>query len=297
MPIVHPKHMTLNNQDQPVDAQTPQHRGFSVRGLPAFNDNYIWIVVATNGSGQGHGIAIVDPGDAAPVIDYCRRHGLVPDQIWLTHHHADHTGGVAELRDWVGRQFAGHELVVYGPAIEQIPGVTHLLDGDMHFSLGDMPLEVLSVPGHTRGHLAYLVGAPSEVPALFCGDTLFGLGCGRLFEGTALQMFKSLARIAALPPETRIYCAHEYTLLNLPFALAVDPHNAELQARAERIRQRCALGEATVPLMLSDELLTNPFLRSDQSALHEAAMLPAGASPLEVFTRLRQMRDTFKASH
>lgn len=289
--------MTLNTQDRPVDTQTLQHPGFSVRGLPAFNDNYIWIVATTQSSGLPSGVAVVDPGDAAPVIDYCRRHGLVPEQIWLTHHHSDHTGGVAELRDWVGRQFAGHELVVYGPAIEQIPGVTNPLDGDAHFSLGDMPVEVLSVPGHTRGHLAYRVGASLEAPALFCGDVLFGLGCGRLFEGTAAQMFESLARIAALPPTTRIYCAHEYTLLNLPFALAVDPDNAELQTRAETIRQRRAHGEPTVPLMLSEELLTNPFLRSDQPALREAAMLPPDAEPVDVFTRLRQMRDTFKASH
>ena len=287
--------MTLNTQDWPVDTQTLQNPGFSVLGLPAFNDNYIWIVAATHSSGQPPSVAIVDPGDAAPVIDYCRRHGQVPDQIWLTHHHADHTGGVAELRAWVARQFVGQELQVYGPAIEQIPGVTHPLDGDTHFRLGDMPVEVLSVPGHTRGHLAYLVGAPSEAPALFCGDTLFGLGCGRLFEGTALQILESLARIAVLPPETRIYCAHEYTLLNLPFALAVDSSNSALQSRAQTIRQRLAHGEPTVPMTLSDELMTNPFLRSDQTALRDAAMLPDGASPLEVFTRLRQMRDTFKA--
>lgn len=271
---------------------TQEHGGFSVIGLPAFNDNYIWLVRTAAGTGM----AVVDPGDAAPVIEYCRRHGLLPEQIWLTHHHADHMGGVADLRDWVVSR--GGMLTVYGPDAEAIPGVTNPLHGGESLELAEgVSVSVLSVPGHTRGHLAYFVPASSEStpPALFCGDVLFGLGCGRLFEGTAAQMYDSLQQIGRLPPETRVYCAHEYTLLNLPFALAVDAGNAALQARAERIRQRRRAGEATVPFVVAEELATNPFLRCDQSALAQSAMTAVGAAPVEVFTNLRRMRDTFKA--
>jgi hydroxyacylglutathione hydrolase len=271
----------------------PAPGAFEVLGLPAFNDNYIWLIR----SPQMQGVIVVDPGDAAPVIDACRREGMLPDQIWLTHHHADHTGGVADISAWVTQQ--GGALTVIGPAPESIPGVTQAVEGGETWTIGSgLQVRVLSVPGHTRGHLAYLVEAPAaaEAPALFCGDVLFGMGCGRLFEGTAAQMAASLAQIRALPPHTRIYCAHEYTLMNLPFALAVDPANALLQERGAEIRRKRQAGEATVPLTLAVECATNPFLRCDQPALREAAMLPADATPVEVFTRLRQMRDTFKAS-
>lgn len=267
------------------------HGVFSVTGLPAFNDNYIWVIqTATN----AQCVAVVDPGDAAPVMDYCRRHGCLPEKVWLTHHHADHTGGVAELSAWVKAQ--GGELSVYGPSMETIPDVTHPLGGGECFHFGDLTIGVLSLPGHTWGHLAYVVNDADQKmpPALFCGDVLFGLGCGRLFEGTAAQMAASLEQIRRLPQNTQIYCAHEYTALNLPFALAVDPGNAALQARAASIRARRQAGEATVPLTLAEECATNPFLRCEQPALAAAAMVPEGASPVDVFTRLRQMRDTFK---
>ena len=273
------------------------HQAFKVTGLPAFNDNYIWIVAASTQKKPGQAVAVVDPGDAAPVIDYCRRQGVLPEQIWLTHHHADHTGGVAELCDWVVRQSSGVPPVVSGPAAEEIPGVTRPLCGGETLMLDDVGVQVLPVPGHTRGHLAYFVPSTDAISAaaLFCGDALFGLGCGRLFEGTAAQMYESLGRIRALPAETRVYCAHEYTLLNLPFALAVDPDNAALRLRAETIRRLRQNGEPTVPLTLAEECATNPFLRSDQDALRVSAMVADGASPVEVFTRLRQMRDSFKA--
>ena len=269
------------------------HGAFYVTGLPAFNDNYVWLVQT---QADALRVVVVDPGDAAPVIDYCRDHGCLPEQIWLTHHHADHAGGVAELCAWMRGH--GRELVVYGPGVESIPGVTHPLQGGESFALNPaVTVHVLSLPGHTRGHLAYVLSSSdrAQPTALFCGDVLFGLGCGRLFEGTAAQMAASLEQIRQLPPATRIYCAHEYTALNLPFALAVDPENAALQARAVSIRQRRQAGEATVPLTLAEECATNPFLRCEQPALAAAAMLPEGANPLDVFTRLRQMRDTYKA--
>lgn len=280
-----------------ISAPTCDHASFSVIGLPAFNDNYIWVLHTHDVGTERPDIVVVDPGDAEPVIAYCRRQGVIPTQIWLTHHHADHMGGVIELRDWVAGR--GGSLAVHGPAAEAIPGVTKPLHGGECLSLGEgLGVTVMSVPGHTRGHLAYYVSAPTDAmpPALFCGDTLFGLGCGRLFEGTAAQMFESLKQIAQLPTETRVYCAHEYTLLNLPFALAVDRDNVALAARAEKVRQQRRAGEATVPFTLAEELATNPFLRCDQSALRQSAMVADGAPAVEVFTNLRRMRDTFKVS-
>lgn len=275
---------------------TTEHPGFSVMGLPAFNDNYIWVVKTDSGDAGAQKIAVVDPGDAAPVIDLCRRHGLTPSQIWLTHHHADHVGGVAELVDWVERQAPGEAITIYGPAVEEISCVNQALEGGERFQLGGIPVEVRSVPGHTRGHLAYLAGGASGAPALFSGDLLFGLGCGRLFEGTAAQMYTSLSELRALPMHTRVYCAHEYTLLNLPFALAVDPQNPTLAERGAAIRRLRQAGEPTVPLTLGEECETNPFLRSDQTALRASAVVADDASAVDVFARLRQMRDTFKAS-
>lgn len=275
-----------------------EHGGFFVTGLPAFNDNFIWIIQtrATDAASQ---TVVVDPGDAGPVIDYCLRQGLVPDQIWLTHHHGDHCGGVADLVAW-SKSLAkdrGTPLQVLGPAGESIPGVTLALDGHEKLAMGnDLVVQVLSLPGHTRAHLGYLIEPSVRVapPALFCGDVLFGLGCGRLFEGTAAQMAASLDQIRQLPADTRIYCAHEYTAMNLPFALAVDPDNTVLKGRAQEIMQRRQKGEATVPLLLSEELTTNPFLRCGEPALREAAMLPESAAPVEVFAQLREMRNTFK---
>lgn len=277
---------------QPVEMD---HGGFVVTGLPSFNDNFIWVIQtrATDATAQ---TVVVDPGDAGPVIDYCVRQARVPDQIWLTHHHADHSGGVAELVAWAKTQ--GTLLQVLGPAGESIPGVTRALDGSEKLAMGnDLVVRVLSLPGHTRAHLGYLIEPSVSIapPALFCGDVLFGLGCGRLFEGTAAQMAASLDQIRSLPADTRIYCAHEYTAMNLPFALAVDPDNTVLKGRAQEIMQRRQKGDGTVPLLLSEELTTNPFLRCDEPALREAAMLPESASPVEVFARLREMRNTFKS--
>lgn len=280
---------------QPVKTD---HGGFVVTGLPAFSDNFIWVIQSVTSEAKPQTV-VVDPGDAVPVIHYCEQRGLVPDQIWLTHHHADHSAGVGELLTWA--EARGTALQVLGPAGESIPGVTRPLMGGESFAMGDrLVVQVLSLPGHTRAHLGYFIDSSVNFspPAIFCGDVLFGLGCGRLFEGTPSQMLASLDQIQRLPDETRIYCAHEYTAMNLPFAEAVDPDNPALQLRGRQIGIRRQRSEATVPLLLAEERATNPFLRCQELALAEAAMVEsgeAGADRLAVFTRLRQMRDTFKA--
>lgn len=296
----------MNNAQEQSGIIQSHHGSVDVIGLPAFNDNVIWLLRPhRNGDMHGLPVSIVDPGDASPVVDYCRRNGLIPTEILLTHHHADHTGGVSELLEWMQVQHPGRVVRVLGPAIESISGVTHSLQGGELLQLGcGVVVSVLSVPGHTRGHLAYYLdkSAALKPPALFSGDLLFGLGCGRLFEGTAAQMHAALLAVSALPDNTRIYCAHEYTLLNLPFALHVDPHNTLLKIRAEEIRALRQAGCPTLPLELAVEKATNPFLRADvadvSSAVCSAAPVMAQDSgqALDVFTRLRAMRDTFKAS-
>ncbi len=247
----------------------------------AFEDNYIWLV-ARPGS---HGVIIVDPGDASPVLERIATDGLKPCAIFVTHHHGDHTGGVTELADHFG-------LPVYGPAHERIPGLTHpVREGDrILLQEPGLEFEVLDTPGHTRGHVCY-VGHGT----LFCGDTLFTAGCGRLFEGTAEQMHRSLEKIAALPDETLVYCAHEYTLANLGFARVAEPHNRDVAARqveAERLR---ATGLPTVPSTLALEKRTNPFLRTMVPELIGAAEAFTGG-PLrtgaEVFGAVRHWKDT-----
>ena len=276
------------------------HQALNVVAIPAFDDNVIWLIKPVlDGGDLGAAICVVDPGDAAPVIDYCKRHQLVPETILLTHHHADHTGGVADIVAWVQQIRPECDVRVYGPAAEGIPGVNHALAGGERISLvGGLDSHVLAVAGHTRCHLAYFFDESSgcRPPALFSGDLIFGLGCGRLFEGTADQMHAALGKVSSLDSATRIYCAHEYTALNLPFALKVDPGNADLIKRAERIRALRLAGESTLPLLLSEELATNPFLRADQQALKEAACFADDAAPNDVFAALRKMRDHFKST-
>lgn len=251
--------------------------------VKAFTDNFIWLI-----AGARDAVA-VDPGEAAPLLAELKTRQLSLKAVLITHHHDDHSGGLPELQ----QVFPG--LRVYGAAAEaeSITGLTHPLQGGevLDFPEVGARFRVIPVPGHTRGHLAYLAGE-----ALFCGDTLFGCGCGRLFEGTPAQMAASLDTLAALPATTRVYCAHEYTALNLPFALQVDPDNVELQARARRVAEQLARGEGTVPLSLGEELATNPFLRCREPALIAAAGLTAGQlDPVSVFTALRAQRDVFRA--
>jgi len=238
------------------------------------------------GADEHRRVAIVDPGDAAPVLDAIARDQLEPCAILATHHHGDHVGGVAEL---VSR----FDIPVYGPAHEAIPSRTAALSEGDPVVLPDLParFEVLDVPGHTAGHIAYFGEG-----MLFIGDTLFLCGCGRLFEGTAAQMFNSLAKIIRLPGQTRIYCAHEYTLANLRFALTVEPDNKQLQQRHAECSRLRETGMPTVPGMLSDELETNPFLRVTVPAIQAAADRHAGSTcptPVDVFAAIRRWKDNF----
>ncbi len=250
---------------------------FEISLIPAFKDNYIWLLR------RGRQAFVVDPGDAAPVLQRLATDDLELAGILITHHHADHQGGIGGL-------LAHRACDVFAPAEESITGRTHPLRGGERLELLGVAVEVLAVPGHTLGHLAYL--APG---ALFCGDTLFGAGCGRLFEGTPAQMSASLERIAALPDATRIYCAHEYTQMNLPFAQAVEPDNPDIAARIQRVAAARAAGQATVPLTLGEERLSNPFLRCREPAVIASAQANGArdASPVEVFAALRAWRNVF----
>jgi len=255
--------------------------------VSAFRDNYIWLLH------RGGRAAIVDPGDAVPVEAALSDLGLELDAIVLTHHHPDHTGGVIALRD----ARPNHQLAIYGPQKESIPGVTHpMTDGASMTVAGiDLPCVVIEVAGHTRGHIAYYA---EEMGGryLFCGDTLFGCGCGRLFEGTAEQMQHSLARLAGLPGDTLCYCGHEYTMSNIRFALAVDPENKNLQERSVRDQKKRDADLPTVPFTMAQECATNPFLRWDAQAVREAAHRKnpeATTRPADIFGAIRAWKDRF----
>lgn len=252
-----------------------------VRRVYAFDDNYIWLI----GCKDNAHVAIVDPGDADPVISRLDQDNLKPVAILLTHHHGDHTGGVAELVE-------RYRIPVYGPAHERIPALTRPVSEGDCVSLNECGLSfnVLDTPGHTRGHVCY-VGHN----ALFCGDTLFTAGCGRLFEGTPDQMYASLEKLRALPDETVVYCAHEYTQANLAFAVVAEPQNTATRERLEDVRRLRAARQDTVPALLGLEKQTNPFLRSHIPELIRAAEAFAGkplATPAEVFATVRRWKDS-----
>jgi hydroxyacylglutathione hydrolase len=256
-----------------------------ILGLHAFDDNYIWLL-----RGQGC-VAVVDPGDAAPVLDYLEQSGDRLCAILTTHHHGDHVGGLAEI-------LARFPVPVFGPELENIPGVSHPLTGGEHIELPELALhlDIIAVPGHTRGHIAYYGPSIDTDGAVFCGDTLFGAGCGRLFEGTPAQMHESLAKLAVLPAPTLVYCAHEYTQSNLRFALAVEPGSIAVQRRSEHVLQDRAAGRATIPTSIRVELETNPFLRWDAPAVRAAAASRLGRVPLdavETFTAIREWKNRF----
>ena len=252
--------------------------------VPAFRDNYIWLVH------DGRHALVVDPGDAAAVEDALLSHALELGAILVTHHHPDHTGGLAAL-------LAKRAVPVYGPAGEAIEHVDHpVFEGDeIRIATPGIALRVLEVPGHTAGHVAY-VGIDSEPGLVFCGDTLFSAGCGRLFEGTPAQLQRSLARLAALPPDTRVYCTHEYTLSNLAFARAAEPHNVERDAWAAHCEALRARGEPTLPSTIGRERAINPFLRCDQPGVIDRVTAHAGRRPqdaLECLAGLRAWKDSF----
>jgi hydroxyacylglutathione hydrolase len=225
--------------------------------LPAFSDNYIWMLHDENEA------LVVDPGEAAPVLRALEAEGVTLTGILVTHHHADHTGGVDALRERTGAW-------VVGPARESIPTpFTPLHDDDQVDALG-LRFQVLDVPGHTAGHIAYFCDAVNAQPLLFCGDTLFSAGCGRLFEGTPAQMQASLERLAALPDATQVCCTHEYTLSNLRFALAVDPDNADLQAYARHCHAMREQALPTLPSRIDLERRINPFLRTATAGIQQS---------------------------
>lgn len=252
--------------------------------LPAFQDNYLWLLH------DGQRALVVDPGDAEPVRSFLSDRGLQLDAILVTHHHADHTGGVDALRTATGAR-------VYGPASERIPGpFDPLREGDRIEVLG-LAFEILDVPGHTAGHIAYYCADIDGTPLVFCGDTLFSGGCGRLFEGTPAQMLHSLDKLAALPGTTRVCCTHEYTLGNLKFATAVEPGNSQLNHYRQQCEQRRSRGEPTLPSTIALERDINPFLRVRQPAVAQSAHRHGGVDEgdaVAVFATLRQWKNEFR---
>jgi hydroxyacylglutathione hydrolase len=268
-----------------------------VQAIAAYADNYIWLL------SDSHCAVVVDPGDAEPVIAFLKDQQLSLEAILITHHHADHIGGVAHLLNWAEQ--SGQALpTVYGPAGEDIKVVTDsLMQGDsVHLEHPASLFWVLDVPGHTAGHIAYYTEIGDQ-KHLFCGDTLFASGCGRLFEGTPKQMLASLDKFKNLPDETLVHCAHEYTLSNIKFALTVEPKNQDLlewKSKAESLRR---VGKSTLPTTIAHEKLVNPFLRCDTSSVitavqrhcEEEQLKPSKiCEPVEVFAVLRAWKDIYK---
>ena len=251
-----------------------------IHAIPAFRDNYIWALAS------GRQAAVVDPGEAAPVEAFLAAHGLELCAVLATHHHADHVGGLPELvRHW--------RCPTFGPAREVPSGIdTRLSEGD-HIAVPglDLALGVLDIPAHTAGHIAFVGDG-----MVFCGDTLFACGCGRIFEGTAAQMADSLGKLARLPAATRVYCGHEYTLANIAFAEAVEPGNRELAARRLREAAKRERGEPTLPSTIAEELATNPFVRCSEPEVIASAERHAGgplADAVAVFAELREWKNAF----
>ena len=250
----------------------------NLNSIPAFQDNYIWVLSEDDGR-----CLIVDPGEAAPVLRAIEEHQWQPEAILLTHHHNDHVGGVQALR------YAFPDVVVYGPAETQHKGTTQVVaEGDTVTVLGQ-DFSVFATPGHTLGHICFF-----SFPYLFCGDTLFSGGCGRLFEGTATQMYQSFCKINALPDDTVICCAHEYTLGNMKFAVSVLPQDAEVQEYYKKVSELRAKNEKTLPVILKNERKINLFLRTEDADLIEVINQERVLQhPEERFAWLRAKKDAF----
>ncbi|NWH08703.1 MAG: hydroxyacylglutathione hydrolase [Alphaproteobacteria bacterium] len=248
--------------------------------IPCLTDNYAYLLV----DARTNCAAVVDPSEAAPVKAVIDQRRVTLTHILNTHHHFDHTGGNLDLKAATGAS-------IVGPASDRarIPGIDLALGEDSDFSFAGHRAQILDIPGHTSGHIAFWF---KDSRAVFTGDTLFSLGCGRLFEGTPAQMWQSLSKLAQLPPETRIYCGHEYTESNARFALTIDPHNAELHQRAEDVRHLRARRLPTIPSTIGLERHTNPFLRAGDPALQRALGM-AGEHPVTVFAEIRRRKDNF----
>jgi hydroxyacylglutathione hydrolase len=254
-----------------------------IDALPAFNDNYIWLLQEPSSKR----CAVVDPGDAAPVLAWLEAHpGWQLGDILITHHHFDHVGGVETLKNATGARVAG-------PAAEKIPARDLDLNDNDEIDVLGLRFQIMAVPGHTLGHIAYYHAGQN---LLFCGDTLFAGGCGRLFEGTPQQMHQSLSHLAALPPRTLVYCTHEYTLSNLRFAHAVEPDNVRLNERLAEVTRWRDEGRISLPSSIELELATNPFLRTGEPSVVAAAKGREGElsdEPSAVFACLRAWKDNF----
>jgi hydroxyacylglutathione hydrolase len=251
--------------------------------LPAFTDNYIWMIH------DGRQAVVVDPGDAAPVLAALQAQGLQLAGILVTHHHADHVGGVDALRPVL-------QGPVHGPAREDIPQPFVALAEGQHVDVLGLDFEVIDVPGHTAGHIAYVQRGVAERPLLFCGDTLFSAGCGRLFEGTPAQMAASLAKLNALPGDAQVCCTHEYTLSNLRFAAAVEPANTDIAAAIASGRHLRDAGRPTLPSSIAQERRINPFLRCSEPAVVASARLQGAPNDgsVAVFAALREWKNRFR---
>lgn len=246
--------------------------------IPAFQDNYIWVLSDDNGR-----CLIVDPGEAAPVLAAIKENQWQPDAIFLTHHHHDHVGGVKELR----QHFP--DLVVYGPAETQDKGTTKVVDEGDEVAILGCKFRIISTPGHTLGHICFF-----SDPYLFCGDTMFSGGCGRLFEGTPTQMYQSFQKINALPADTLICCAHEYTLTNIKFALSILPHDPAINDYYLKVKELRAKNQKTLPVILKNERQINIFLRTDDiDLINEISKETKLQQPEERFAWLRVKKDNF----
>lgn len=257
-----------------------------IHAVPAFDDNYIWIVQAKDSAR----CLIVDPGQAKPVLEFLQREQLQPEALLITHHHHDHSGGIEAI-------CAAYDCPVYGPASETIAGVTHPLQGGDSVTFADMDLEfaVIDCPGHTAGHIAFFAEADDK-PVLFCGDTLFSAGCGRMFEGNPRQFLASLQRLDKLPAETRVYCAHEYTEANLKFACSVEPDNKAVQEHLKKVTSLRAAAQITLPSTLALERDINPFLRCHLHSVRQSAEQHCQtelADTVDVFACIRKWKDSF----
>ena len=252
----------------------------NIKPIPAFQSNYLWLIEDSKSA------AIVDPGDASPVLETLWSEDLELKYILITHHHPDHVGGIRELK----KHFP--DCTVYGPANEIIPLIDHKLREDDKVELGSLgTYKILDIPGHTAGHIAYY-----DSENAFVGDTVFVVGCGRLFEGTPAQMVNSFVKIKQLSPQTKLYCAHEYTMSNIDFAMAAEPDNQDLIDLRDKCAELRKQGTPTVPSTVDQELQTNPFFRCDLPALQESVSKKAGKNinnEVEAFAALRSWKDSF----